>query len=275
MDRESPDPESLLLGEEEEELSEKQLLQPPPPALKRTRRDRRQIQTWLHGAALVFYLALAIVLYTWSVRLRATQKSACACEAMADLCQSIRPAAPAQEAVEYEQVTITHNLEDSESKYRGEPSPEIDAAWDEQQPPRLGRGAAGGQRELGAAERRRRRPPGDARRLPHAALRQPRAQGAVPGALPEPEPARAGPGARRALPGPAAAGAHVPRRRRPAHVPLARRRARALARVPHHPPVPPLGPHRRLVPRPERAVARGAGPAPPDPRRVVPRRARG
>ncbi|XWX02328.1 hypothetical protein V2A60_010365 [Cordyceps javanica] len=126
MDRESPDPESLLLGEEEEEeeLSEKQLLQPPPPALKRTRRDRRQIQTWLHGAALVFYLALTIVLYTWSVRLRATQKSACACEAG-------QISSPAQEAVEYERVTITHNLEDSESKYRGEPSPEIDAAWDE------------------------------------------------------------------------------------------------------------------------------------------------
>lgn len=33
--------------------------------------------------------------------------------------------------MEYETLTITHNLENSTSKYRGEPSPAIDAAWDE------------------------------------------------------------------------------------------------------------------------------------------------
>ena len=40
-------------------------------------------------------------------------------------------AAPAQEAVEYETLTMTHNLDNSTSKYRGEPSPAVDAAWDE------------------------------------------------------------------------------------------------------------------------------------------------
>ncbi len=42
-----------------------------------------------------------------------------------------RLVAPAQEAVEYEQKTITHNLDDPNSKYRGDPSSEVDAAWDE------------------------------------------------------------------------------------------------------------------------------------------------
>ncbi|KAJ4153789.1 hypothetical protein LMH87_010261 [Akanthomyces muscarius] len=65
---------------------------------------------------------MTIALYTWSIRLRAAHK--CACE-------TGMISSPAQKAVEYETLTITHNLDNSTSKYRGEPSPTIDAAWDE------------------------------------------------------------------------------------------------------------------------------------------------
>ncbi len=71
--QDSPDTESLL--SEDLRPSEKQLLRPELSARSRL---NRHVKTWLHAVAIVWYTAMTIALYTWSIRLRAAHK--CACE---------------------------------------------------------------------------------------------------------------------------------------------------------------------------------------------------
>ncbi len=77
---ESSDTERLL---SEKHASEKQLLR--PLASQRTKRNRR-LKTWIHTAAFVFYSAVTIVLYTWSLGLRAAH--VCYCETGMVSCKS-------------------------------------------------------------------------------------------------------------------------------------------------------------------------------------------
>ncbi|CAJ0547070.1 Ff.00g016970.m01.CDS01 [Fusarium sp. VM40] len=109
----SPDTESLL--------SEDQLQEKPSQYSKSAKSSRNsRIKTHLHAGAVVFYSALTVLLWIWSVKIK---EKDCTCD-------NSLPYSPAQAAVRYEKQTIVHNLADN-GKYRGPPRPEQDTAWDE------------------------------------------------------------------------------------------------------------------------------------------------
>ncbi len=128
----SPDTESLLSTEQSQET----LLHSLPST---TSKRNRRLKTYLHIAAIVFYSAITVLLYSWSTKINGQR---CDYDNGAVYCKTTASypwarlrcwqdmLAPARTAVEYEKQTIVHNVADH-STYRGPPQPEQDAAGED------------------------------------------------------------------------------------------------------------------------------------------------